>query len=102
MIPASDKYAGQRLAVLGLGKSGVSAARLARRLGANVTVLDSGRGEALEKSAAELAAEGIACVLGPAAENCQEPFDLAVLSPGIDPAWPIATALTSRGVRAIG
>jgi UDP-N-acetylmuramoylalanine--D-glutamate ligase len=102
VIPASDKYAGQRLAVLGLGKSGVSAARLAKRLGADVTVLDSGSGAALEKSAAELAADGIACVLGPAAENCQDAFDLAVLSPGIDPAWPITTALTSRGVRAIG
>jgi UDP-N-acetylmuramoylalanine--D-glutamate ligase len=102
VIAASDKYAGQRLAVLGLGRSGVAAARLARRLGAEVTVLDSGKGDALEKSAVELAADGIRCVLGPAAEQCGGPFDLAVLSPGIDPAWPIATALTSRGVRAIG
>ncbi len=88
--------------MLGLGKSGVSAARLAKRLGAAVTVLDSGSGAALEKSAAELSTEDISCMLGGAAEGCQEPFDLAVLSPGIDPQWPIATALTGRGVRAIG
>lgn len=102
MISASQKYASQHLAVLGLGRSGVSAARLALRLGAIVTVLDSGSSEALAKSATELRGEGIACVLGEAALACAEQFDLAVLSPGIDPAWPIATNLTSRGVRAIG
>ncbi|HWB02522.1 MAG TPA: UDP-N-acetylmuramoyl-L-alanine--D-glutamate ligase [Verrucomicrobiales bacterium] len=102
MIPVSAKYSGRRLAVLGLGRSGVPAARLAKRLGAEVTVLDSGDSEALQKSAAELTAEGIACVLGDAALTCQEKFDLAVLSPGIDPSWPIATALTARGIPAIG
>jgi len=102
VIPASQKYAKQHLAVLGLGRSGMSAARLALRLGAMVTVLDSGSSEALAKSATELRGEGIACVLGEAALTCGERFDLAVLSPGIDPAWPIATNLTSRGVKAIG
>jgi UDP-N-acetylmuramoylalanine--D-glutamate ligase len=102
MIAASAKYAGRRVAVLGLGRSGVPAARLAKRLGAEVTVLDSGTSEALQKSAAELAAEGISCVLGDAALQCTEAFDLTVLSPGIDPSWPIATGLTSRGVPAVG
>ncbi len=102
MIAASDKYAGRHLAVLGLGRSGMPAARLAKRLGATVTVLDSGTAEALEKSAGELRAEGISCILGDAALHCAEAFDLAVLSPGIDPAWPIATALTGRGIPAIG
>ena len=102
MIAAANKYANQRLAVLGLGRSGVSAARLALRLGAAVTVLDSGMSDALAKSAAELRGDGIECVLGEAALTCAERFDLAVLSPGIDPAWPIAVNLTSRGVRAIG
>ncbi len=102
MIPASQKYAGRHVAVLGLGRSGMSAARLALRLGASVTVLDSGSSEALAKSAAELGGEGIACVLGDAALTCGARFDLAVLSPGIDPSWPMAVNLTSRGVKAIG
>ena len=102
MIATSQKYSSQHLAVLGLGRSGASAARLALRLGAMVTVLDSGSSDALAKSAAELRGEGITCVLGEAALTCRERFDLAVLSPGIDPAWPIAVNLTSRGVRAIG
>jgi UDP-N-acetylmuramoylalanine--D-glutamate ligase len=101
MIAASDKYAGRRLAVLGLGRSGTAAARLAARLGANVTVLDGGSSEALQKSAMEFGGEGIACVLGPAAVICQEHFDLAVVSPGIDPASAIAANLTARGVPAI-
>lgn len=102
MIAATQKYARKRLAVLGLGRSGMAAARLALRLGGMVTVLDSGSSEALAKCAAELREEGIACVLGEAALTCSEPFDLAVLSPGIDPTWPIAANLTARGVKAIG
>lgn len=102
MIAPSQKYANRHLAVLGLGRSGVPAARLAQRLGAAVTVLDSGHGAALEKSAAELKAEGINTLLGDPALTFAGPCDLAVLSPGIDPVWPIATNLTSRGVRAIG
>ncbi len=102
MIAASQKYAGRHLAVLGLGKSGVAAARLAQRLGGSVTVLDSGNTEALHWSATELQAEGIPCVVGDAALECAEKFDLAVLSPGIDPAWKIAANLTLRGVPAMG
>jgi len=102
MITASQKYAGRHLAVLGLGKSGVAAARLGQRLGGRVTVLDSGNSEALHWSAAELNGDGINCVVGDAALECAEKFDLAVLSPGIDPAWRIAANLTSRGVPAIG
>src|SRR5687767_7623584 len=102
MIAASEKYAGRRLAVLGLGRSGVPAARLARRLGADVAVLDSGDSEALQKTAAELRGEGIHCVVGEEAMTCQDDFDLAVLSPGIDPAWPMAANLTGRGIPAIG
>ena len=102
MIAASQKYADRHLAVLGLGRSGVPAARLAHRLGARVTVLDSGHSEALERNAAELRAGGLHCVLGEEALTCADRFDLAVLSPGIDPAWPIAANLTARGVKAIG
>jgi len=88
--------------VLGLGKSGAAASRLALRQGARVTVLDSGAGDAVERSAAELRAEGIACVTGSAALAVPGAFDFAVLSPGIDPAWPIAANLTARGIRALG
>ena len=44
---------GQHLAILGAGRSGLGAARLARRLGARVTVFDEGEpaklGAALER-----------------------------------------------------
>lgn len=102
MIAASDKYAGCHFAVLGLGKSGIAAARLARRLGAAVTVLDSSSSDTVAKAAAGLESEGISCLTGSDALTCGAGFQLVILSPGIDPAWPIATNLTGKGIRAIG
>ena len=101
MIPPSTKYRGRRHAVLGIGRSGAAAARLARRLGAEVTVLDSGTAASLEQPAAELTDEGVRCVLGEAALACPDAFDLAVVSPGIDPAWPLARLVIDKGVPAI-
>src|SRR5262245_15865603 len=102
MIDASFKYAGRRIAVLGMGRSGIPAARRARGLGADLSVLDSGDSEELPRRAEELRGEGIHGVTGKDALVCQDAFDLAVLSPGIDPTWPIAANLTARGVPAIG
>ena len=83
------KYAGQHIAVLGLGASGRGAARLARKLGADVTLFDAGAGPGLESAAAELRAEGIHVELGATAIPPGKRFDLCVLSPGIDPHSPM-------------
>lgn len=102
MIPASNPYSGRKVAVLGLGRSGVAAARLLGRCGASVTALDSGAPELLSGRAELLRKEGIAVVTGPAAERSEEPHDLAVLSPGIEETVPLVTNLTSRGTPLIG
>lgn len=103
-IPAPDAYAGQRVAVLGLGRSGVSAARLLARHGAIVTVLDSGNSPALAESGKTLEAEGISVALGERAVLLEAPFDWAVLSPGIDPAVPMMRNFIDRrpGLEIIG
>ena len=101
MIPASDILAGRHVAVLGLGRSGLASARLAARVGARVTVLDTGEGAALAANAAALAAEGIPVVLGGEALTCSERFDMGVLSPAIDPSWPLAQLLIGAGTPAI-
>lgn len=94
--------AGQHIAVLGLGASGRGAARLALQRGARVTVLDSGPAQALADSAASLQAEGVGVVLGASGPPAGERFDLAVLSPGIDPTWDLPRGFAEAGVPVIG
>ena len=101
MIPASTIYTGQHFAILGMGASGVPAARLAMRLGARVTVLDSGSGDKTEACAAGLRSEGFTCFTGTTALCAGHEFDLAVFSPGIDPSWPLARLMLDHGVPAI-
>ncbi len=96
MLPPSSKYAGQRFAILGTGASGMAAARLARRLGAEVVLLDDGPGDAAGTARAQ--AEGFAVRSGAAAREDEGRYDLAILSPGIDPSWPLAQGLLARGV----
>ncbi|MDB6069883.1 MAG: UDP-N-acetylmuramoylalanine/D-glutamate ligase [Verrucomicrobiales bacterium] len=98
MLPASQKYAGRHLAILGMGTSGMAAARLAQRLGATVTLLDDGDPAKLSAAAGKAQAEGFNVITGNAARGAEGPFDLAILSPGIDPSWPLARSLSDRGV----
>ncbi len=91
--------------VLGLGSSGEAAARLLLSVGAIVTVLDSGKGAALDQRAARLAEAGIECILGPDAERFAKTsghIGLAVISPGIDPVVPLVRGLVERGIDLIG
>lgn len=102
MISASDKYAGQHLAILGMGTSGMAAARLAARLGAaEVTLLDDGAPEKLSAAAEAARAEGFTVFTGPEALMGGSGFDLAVLSPGIDPSWPLAKRMSDAQVHGV-
>ena len=89
-----------RALVLGLGSSGEAAARLLRRQGTSVTLLDAGSGEVLEAKARALREAGCTVSIGsrdvPAGE-----FGLVVVSPGIpvEDEW-IAT-LKGRGIPVI-
>ena len=94
--------AGQSIAVLGLGASGRGAARLARQLGAEVVVFDSGSSEALQAAAHALRADGTPVELGAVQPTPGRSFDLAVLSPGIDPSWDLPRNFLAAGVPVIG
>jgi UDP-N-acetylmuramoylalanine--D-glutamate ligase len=94
--------AGQSIAVLGLGASGRGAARLARQLGAEVVVYDSGSSEALQAAAHALRAEGTPVELGAIQPVPGRSFDLAVLSPGIDPSWELPRNFLAAGVPVMG
>jgi UDP-N-acetylmuramoylalanine--D-glutamate ligase len=97
------KYSGKNVAVLGAGLSGTAAALLLRSKGAEVTVLDSADEAKLLKSTLDnLRARGVTVRTGSAAETDSSPFDLVVLSPGIDPVSALAKNFSSRKIETIG
>ena len=96
---------GKHLAILGAGRSGLGAARLALKLGAGAVVFDEGDAAKLQASVQALAKEGVACVCGlEAAQRAvkETGFDLCVLSPGLDAGWPLPRLFTDAGVPLMG
>ncbi|GAA4845221.1 UDP-N-acetylmuramoyl-L-alanine--D-glutamate ligase [Kitasatospora terrestris] len=83
-------WTGLPVVVAGLGLSGVSAARVLRDLGAEVTVVDGGDGPGLRAKAAELEAVGVRVRLGDG-ETLPEGTRLVVTSPGWAPESPLFT-----------
>jgi UDP-N-acetylmuramoylalanine--D-glutamate ligase len=90
-----------RVAVLGLGKSGRAAARLALARGAaSVYASDAGSGPVLEWARAELEALGAEVELGGHDRSRLAGSDLAVISPGIPLSVPPLKGLP--GLRVVG
>ena len=97
------RYKNQNIAVLGAGLSGSAAALLLRSEGAQVTVLDSAKEKNLLRSTVDnLRAQGVRVICGAAADKDLSPYQMAVLSPGIDPASQLARNFSSRGIDMIG
>jgi UDP-N-acetylmuramoylalanine--D-glutamate ligase len=96
------RYQNENVAVLGAGSSGGAAALLLRSEGAEVTVLDSAEETKLLKSTLDnLRTQGVRVISGPAAEENSESYQMAVLSPGIDPSSRLAANFFSRGIEVI-
>ncbi|OAI43262.1 hypothetical protein AYO41_02240 [Verrucomicrobia bacterium SCGC AG-212-E04] len=100
-VPDTNPYRGQRVAVLGLGRSGVAAARLLARCGAHVTTLESADAADFATQSAALRELGVETLFGLAANAYGAPCDLAVISPGIDPTSALARNILARGTRTI-
>ena len=97
------RYKDQNVAVLGAGLSGMAAALLLKDEGANVTVLDSADETKLLKSTVDtLRGQNVRVVSGEAADHDSAKYDFVVLSPGIDPASPLAQNFSSRKIDIIG
>jgi len=92
---------GARVAVLGLGLSGVAAARLARVRGAVVYASDAAADAGPSAAAERLRAEGIDAEAG--AHDLRRIFtaDLVVVSPGISPFSEVRRAVQEAGIRTI-
>jgi UDP-N-acetylmuramoylalanine--D-glutamate ligase len=96
-------YQNKNVAVLGAGLSGTAAALLLKSEGANVTVLDSADESKLLKSTLDnLRSQGVRVIAGGAAETNSDKYDLAVLSPGIDPESALAQSFSSRKIDMLG
>ncbi|WP_055699890.1 UDP-N-acetylmuramoyl-L-alanine--D-glutamate ligase [Streptomyces silaceus] len=100
-VTTASDWQGRNITVAGLGVSGISAARALAGLGASVTVVDGGSGEAHRARAASLEAEGVAVRLGDA-ETLPEGTDLMVTSPGWKPSSPLFAAAAAAGVDVVG
>jgi UDP-N-acetylmuramoylalanine--D-glutamate ligase len=99
----NGRYENQNIAVLGAGLSGSAGALLLRSEGAQVTVLDSTEEKSLLKSTIDnLRTHGVRVICGAPADEDSAAYDVAILSPGIDPASRLARNFLSRGIETIG
>jgi UDP-N-acetylmuramoylalanine--D-glutamate ligase len=91
----------KRVVVVGLGTSGVAAARLCLRRGARVVGTDAKSAERLSDEARALGSEGATLVLGGHADARMDSADLVVVSPGV-PSLPEILRAEADGVPVIG
>ena len=97
------RYKNQNISVLGAGLSGSAAALLLRSEGAHVTVLDSAEEKNLLKSTIDnLRSQDVRVICGALADKDSSTYQMAVLSPGIDPASRLARNFSSRKINMIG
>src|SRR5712691_7422923 len=94
--------AARTVAVVGLARSGVAAARLIRHLGGRVLASDSGAREALSAEARELEQIGCAVFAGGHPDEAFAGAELVVVSPGVPLELPALQAARARGVPLIG
>ena len=90
---------GVNVAVIGLGASGIAAARLAAEKGGDVYVSDTRTDEAAAARGADLGDAGVDVELGRHDIERMADAGLVVASPGIPPDAPVLRALAERGVR---
>ncbi len=93
---------GRRALVAGAARSGVAAARLLARHGADVRVCDRRSAQDLPPSALALAGEGIDCAWGRDDAALLDGRDVLVWSPGIPVDHALAEAARAKGIPVIG
>lgn len=98
----SQNFAGKRVVVVGMGRSGVAVARFLTRRGARVTLTDRKGADSLEKSIAALDGMAVDLKLGSHDPKDFRAADLVVLSPGVPHTLPIFEPAWENGTPVIG
>ena len=94
-----EDFRGKRILIMGLARSGLAAARLLTKLGADVTVTEAKDPDRITEKD-ELEALGVR-LAAQTKEIFEEPFDLAVKNPGINGNLWFVQRLRERGVPVI-
>lgn len=93
----------KKVLVSGIAKSGISAAKLCKKLGADVTIQDIKEENKLDADIiADLKSAGISLYLGKNPDDIVENMDLIVMSPGVPTDLPFVTKAKDKGVKVIG
>ena len=96
-----NKLASSTVVVVGLGRSGIAAAKLAKKHGAHVVATDSAPHDRLSPEALALELEGVQILAGGHAHVGFDEADVIVMSPGV-PAIPAVDAAEMVGTEVIG
>ncbi len=91
-----------QVAVVGLARSGVAAARLLNQLGARVTVADRKEPQELTAVLSQLTHMDVAVQVGKDYESALDRADLVVISPGVPTRLDPLDRVRARGVPVIG
>lgn len=78
-------FKGKKIVVVGLGRSGIAAARLLKAKGAHVGVTEEAQGSGRDAAALALRAKGVDVELGGHSRRFMEGSDMLVVSPGVHP-----------------
>ena len=95
-------YSGKKSVVLGLGHSGEAAATLLLEEGADVTICESLDNPTNREKATKMETRGIRVLLGNLADKDPSLYELAVLSPGIDPSVQLVQNVVKKNIPLIG
>ena len=95
------EYNGKKALVCGMAKSGIAAAKLLKRLGAEVTLQDMKKREDIAAEVLNLENEGIVLYTGANPDDIACAQDIIVLSPGIPCDLPFINAAEEAGVSVI-
>lgn len=95
------EYNGKKALVCGMARSGIAAAKLLKRLGAEVTLQDMKKRKDISADVLNLENEGIVLYTGANPDDIACEQDIIVLSPGIPCGLPFITAAEAAGVSVI-
>ncbi len=93
----------KKILVSGIAKSGISAAKLCKRLGADVTIQDSKTEDKLDSAVLQdLRSQGIKLYTGKNPDDIVENMDILIMSPGVPTDLPFVNKARENNVKVIG